>query len=73
MRAFPNALLEGADNLPIALSSIKEIPVDVKWTYGIGNSNETSTDEATLVANSKFLSLLMHLPICACQDNVCSA
>jgi hypothetical protein len=50
VRAFPNALLEGAENLPIPLNKIKEIPVDVAWTYGIGDSNLTSTDEATLVA-----------------------
>jgi hypothetical protein len=54
VRAFPNALLEGAENLPIPLNKIKEIPVDVAWTYGIGDSNLTSTDEATLVAASEY-------------------
>jgi len=53
VRAFPNALLEGAENLPIALSSVKQIPVDVAWTYGLGDSNQTSTDEQTLEAASK--------------------
>lgn len=54
MRAFPNALLEGAANLPIALNKIKELPVDIAWTYGLGDSNLTSTDEATLVAASEY-------------------
>lgn len=52
VRAFPNALLEGADNLPKTLSSIKEIPVDLAWTYGLGDSNQTSTDPATLEAQN---------------------
>lgn len=58
VRAFPNALLEGADNLPVALNNIKEIPVDISWTYGLGDSNQTSTDEATLVANGEFETLI---------------
>jgi hypothetical protein len=53
VRAFPNALLEGAENLPISLNNIKKLPVDVSWTYGLGDSNQTSTDEATLVAASE--------------------
>ncbi|KIW03385.1 uncharacterized protein PV09_05592 [Verruconis gallopava] len=49
VHAFPNALLE-ADNLPTTISSVSSIPVDVSWTYGIGNSNETNTATADLDA-----------------------
>ena len=60
MRAFPNALLEGATNLPIALSNVQQVPVDVSWTYGLGDSNETSTAEADLVAASEWFPNVIH-------------
>jgi hypothetical protein len=54
VRAFPNALLDGASNLPIQLNNIKKIPVDIAWTYGLGDSNETSSTEASLEAASEY-------------------
>jgi hypothetical protein len=55
VHAFPNALLE-ADNLPLTIAKVSSIPVDVAWTYGLGNSNKTNSATADLVAASKCLS-----------------
>ncbi|QKX54250.1 uncharacterized protein TRUGW13939_01335 [Talaromyces rugulosus] len=49
VHAFPNIMIEG-DTLPVALSDLKTIHMDVEWTYGLGNDPSATTDDATLKA-----------------------
>jgi hypothetical protein len=47
VHAFPNILVDG-DTLPVALSDLKTVHMDVKWTYGVGKDPSPTTDDATL-------------------------
>ena len=51
MHAFPNIKLDGSGSVfPAAINTIKSIPVDVEWTYGLGTKAANSTDVAALEA-----------------------
>lgn len=51
MHAFPNAKLELNGSMPARIGDIKTMPVDVAWTYGLGDYVHNSTDHASLVAS----------------------
>lgn len=49
MHAFPNIKLDGKGSLfPIQIGSIKSIPVDVEWTYGLGSKAVNKTDVTSM-------------------------
>ena len=49
VHAFPNIKLDGSGTLfPVAISTIKSIPVDVEWTYGLGTEAADTTDMEAL-------------------------
>lgn len=51
VHAFPNIQLNAEGTMfPASISSITNIPVDVEWTYGIGNSSANQTDVAGMTA-----------------------
>lgn len=51
VHAFPNIKLDGENSLfPAALNTIKSIPVNIEWTYGLGTEAANSTDVAGLTA-----------------------
>ncbi|RDW77852.1 hypothetical protein BP5796_05704 [Coleophoma crateriformis] len=51
VHAFPNAQVNSSD-IPIKLQSLKEINLDLHWTYGIGTKDVASTNMQTLTNNS---------------------
>lgn len=46
MHAYPNINVD--DNLPEALSTVKEINIDLAWTYGVGNEPVTKSPASLL-------------------------
>ncbi|TDZ13576.1 putative xyloglucan-specific endo-beta-1,4-glucanase A [Colletotrichum spinosum] len=55
VHAFPNVKVDGTV-LPIAISALSQIAVDVEWSYSVGNyttdgAAATKTDEAALTEN----------------------
>lgn len=50
VHAFPNIQIE--EVLPIALESMEEIDFALHWTYGLGNTVATTTDNTTLTDDS---------------------
>jgi hypothetical protein len=50
VHAFPNIMLE--EVLPVTLDSMKEIAMDMRWTYGVGNTPAESISSSDLTANS---------------------
>lgn len=51
VHAFPNIQLDGEGSLfPAEISSIGSIPVNVQWTYGLGNLTANTTDVAGMTA-----------------------
>lgn len=51
VHAFPNIKLDGEGSLfPAVISSIGSMPVDVQWTYGLGNQTANKTDVAGMTA-----------------------
>lgn len=47
MHAFPNVQIESA-SLPLDLSNLQHINLEMEWSYGVGNEAVTVTDEAAL-------------------------
>lgn len=52
MHAFPNAKLLESDltNLPVQVSTMKSLTLDVTWSYAMGNKVTNTTDNAALEA-----------------------
>lgn len=51
VHAFPNIKLDGEGSMfPISIGSIKTMPVDVEWTYGLGSEAANATDIQALSA-----------------------
>ena len=51
VHAFPNIKIDGAGSLfPAAIRTIKSIPVDVEWTYGLGKETANITDVPSMAA-----------------------
>ena len=48
VHAFPNANLRLPDQLPVQLSDLSALTIDVQWTYGSGNAVADSLDDAAL-------------------------
>jgi hypothetical protein len=46
VHAYPN--VQVADTLPIELSTLQHLDLDIAWTYGAGNEPVAATDEAQL-------------------------
>lgn len=51
MHAFPNVLVDGGV-FPATVQSLEQIDFNVQWTYGVGNSSTTTTDETSLTADT---------------------
>lgn len=56
VHAFPNAKLLLPDTIPVLLSNLSALTVDIEWTYGLGNyvhneTNNTNIAEAGVNAN----------------------
>lgn len=56
MHAFPNAKLLLPDTIPVMLSNLSALTIDIEWTYGLGNyvhneTNNTNIAEAGVNAN----------------------
>lgn len=56
VHAFPNAKLLLPDTIPVLLSNLSALTVDIEWTYGLGNyvhneTNNTNMAEAGVNAN----------------------
>lgn len=50
MHAFPNAKLLLPDVLPVQLSDMSDLTLDVEWSYDPGNAHKDTTDNAALEA-----------------------
>lgn len=50
MHAFPNAKLNLSDTLPVQMSTVKNLTLDVSWSYGLGSYVHNSTDNTVLEA-----------------------
>lgn len=51
VHAFPNIKIDGSGSLfPAAIGTIKSIPVDVEWTYGLGTEAANTTDVTGMAA-----------------------
>lgn len=51
VHAFPNIKIDGEGSLfPAAIGTIKSIPVDVEWTYGLGTEAANTTDIPSMAA-----------------------
>ena len=56
VHAFPNAKLLLPDTIPVLLSNLSALTIDIEWTYGLGNyvhneTNNTNMAEAGVNAN----------------------
>lgn len=50
VHAYPNINVD--DNLPVSLDSVKEINIDLAWTYGVGNDPVTTSPASLLADNN---------------------
>lgn len=50
MHAFPNVMVD--DILPLELDKMTQINLDLQWTYGVGNSVASSTNNDSLTAQN---------------------
>ncbi|KAL1855023.1 hypothetical protein Plec18167_004526 [Paecilomyces lecythidis] len=51
VHAFPNAEI-GDDTLPVLMSDVSHLMLDLEWTYGVGNDTAATTDTSQLTQNS---------------------
>ncbi|KAF2671964.1 concanavalin A-like lectin/glucanase [Microthyrium microscopicum] len=51
VHAFPNALLADT-SLPVQLSSLKSLPIDLSWNYDVGSTSTKTLDLNGLLANN---------------------
>lgn len=50
VHAFPNAMLDLPDIIPLTLSNLSAFTLDVSWTYGLGDYVHNVTDFASMSA-----------------------
>lgn len=50
VHAFPNIMVDKV--LPVGLDDMKELYLNLHWTYGVGDEIAETTDEAELTSNS---------------------
>lgn len=48
MHAFPNAQVIQNDTLPVLMSDVKSLHIDVEWSYAVGNEVHNSTDDSAM-------------------------
>ncbi|OCL02672.1 glycoside hydrolase family 12 protein, partial [Glonium stellatum] len=69
VHAFPNAKLLLPDTIPVQLSNLSSLTLDVEWTYGLGNYAHNETNNTAIAAGGVNANVAVDMFLANDRDN----